>query len=172
MNCDEFLARYSDFRDGVVTAPREVRRFERHVAHCPQCRRYDTAVRRGVLALHAVDTLEPSPGFRRRLDERLRRERLIVSAPVLPARAGVAAALFLAVAVVLVALEALAGGRPVARAPELPPVPFPKPVAQVGLPLVTFQDPRATVLGGNPNPYGTALVQPASTHIEPATAGR
>jgi len=92
----------------------------------------------------------------------LRRERLIVSAPVLPAKAGVAAALFLAVAVTLVALEAAAGGHAVARAPELPPVPFPKPVAQVGLPLVTFQDPRASVLAGNPSPYGTALVEPAS----------
>ncbi|HEX9705910.1 MAG TPA: hypothetical protein VGA20_11740 [Gemmatimonadales bacterium] len=172
MNCPEFLARYSDFRDGLVTAPRELRRFERHLACCRQCRRYDAALRRGVLALNAADSVEPSPAFRQRLEERLRRERRMVSAPVLPARAGVAAALFLAVAVALVALESTAVGRAVARAPELPAVPFPKPVAQVGLPLVTFQDPRATVLGGNPNPYGTALVQPASKHVEPVSASR
>jgi hypothetical protein len=27
---------------------------------------------------------------------------------------------------------------------------------------VSFQDPRASVLSGNPNPYGTAFVQAAS----------
>ena len=172
MDCPEFLRRYSDFRDGLVTAPRERRRFERHLARCEPCRRYDTALRRAALALRGVGDVEPSPGFRRRLDERLRRERHLVSTPVLPRRAGVVAALFVAVALTLVAFELVAGGRRVALAPELPPVPFPKPVAQAWLPLVTFQDPRASVLGGNPNPYGTALVQPASTHIEPVAAGR
>jgi anti-sigma factor RsiW len=172
MRCPEFLARYSDFRDGLVTAPRELRRFRRHLARCERCARYDAAVRRGVLALHAVDTVEPSPTFRRRLDERLRRERMSVAAPVLPARAGGAAALLVLVTVAIVAIEVATGTRAEPPAPELPPVAFPKPVAQVGLPLVTFQDPRATVLGGNPNPYGTALVQPASTHVEPVAASR
>jgi anti-sigma factor RsiW len=172
VDCPEFLARYSDFRDGLVTAPREMRRFERHLSRCERCRRYENAVRRGVIALHAAGGVEPSWGFRQRLDERLRRERLVVSGPVLSARAGVAAALLIAAAFALVGIEAVAGGRRIPPAPELPPVAFPKPVAQVGLPLVTFQDPRASVLGGNPSPYGTALVQPASTLIEPVAAGR
>jgi|SRR5918996_4490736 hypothetical protein len=172
MDCRQFLTRYSDFRDGLVTLPRERRRFERHLARCEQCRRYDTAVRRGALALQGVGHVEPSPGFRRRLDERLRRERHMVAPPVLPKRANVVAAFFVALAVTMVVLEVATGGRRrLAVAPELPPVPFPKPVAQAGLPLVTFQDPRASVLG-NPNPYGTALVQPASAHVEPAAGGR
>src|SRR2546427_5395380 len=75
MTCAEFLERYTDFRDGLITAPRELRRFERHLARCAGCRRYDTAVRRGVLALQAVETIEPSRDFRRRLDARLERER-------------------------------------------------------------------------------------------------
>src|SRR2546429_8545515 len=75
MTCDEFLERYTDFRDGLITAPRELRRFERHLARCAGCRRYDTAVRRGVLALQAVETIEPSRDFRRRLDARLERGR-------------------------------------------------------------------------------------------------
>src|SRR6266704_2219935 len=54
MTCAEFLDRYTDFRDGLITAPRELRRFDRHLAQCAACRRYDTAVRRGVLALEAV----------------------------------------------------------------------------------------------------------------------
>src|SRR2546428_930465 len=75
MTCAESLERYTDFRDGLITAPRELRRFERHLARCAGCRRYDTAVRRGVLALQAVETIEPSRDFRRRLDARLERER-------------------------------------------------------------------------------------------------
>ncbi|MGH7644074.1 MAG: hypothetical protein ACREMR_00675, partial [Gemmatimonadales bacterium] len=47
-------------------------------------------------------------------------------------------------------------------APTLPPVAFPKPVANAGVPFVTFQDPRASVVAGNPGPYGTAFVEPAS----------
>ncbi len=160
MTCPEFLDRYTDFRDGLVTAPREFRRFSRHLAHCPSCRRYDTAVRRGVLALQATDNVRPSPDFRRRLERRLRREGL-VAGPVLPARTGVAAALFIAVAIALIAFEGVRM-HDVARAPSLPPVPFPKPVAQAGVPFVSFQDPRASVVFGNPNPYGTALVQPVA----------
>src|SRR5207302_1632834 len=75
MTCAEFLERYTDFRDGLITAPRELRRFERHLMRCAGCRRYDTAVRRGVLALQAAGTIEPSRDFRRRLDARLERER-------------------------------------------------------------------------------------------------
>jgi len=41
-------------------------------------------------------------------------------------------------------------------------VPFPKPVAQAGLPFVSFQDPRTSVVFGNPYPYGTAFVEPAN----------
>jgi len=158
MTCAEFLNRYTEFRDGLITAPRELRRFERHLAQCPTCRRYDTAVRRGVLALQAAETIEPSPGFRRRLDARLERERR--ASVEVRAGAGVAAGLFLAAAIALLALEAR---RPeVASVPALPPVPFPKPVAHAGVPFVSFQDPRASVVAGNPNPYGTALVEPAA----------
>jgi len=159
MTCAEFLDRYTDFRDGLITARREVRHLERHLAYCAACRRYDAAVRRGVLALQAAETIEPSPDFRRRLDLRLEREQR--AAREVPARAGVAAALLIAAALALVAFESVR--RPqVAHAPALPPVPFPKPVVQAGVPFVSFQDPRASVFTGNPNPYGTALVEPAS----------
>ena len=159
MTCAEFLDRYTEYRDGLIAAPRELRHFERHLARCAACRKYDAAVRRGVLALREAETIQPSPEFRRRLEERLRQARL--SGPELPARAGVAAALFVAVALTLLALEGVR--RPeVAQAPPLPPVPFPKPLAQAGLPFVSFQDPRASVVAGNPNPYGTAFVEPAA----------
>jgi anti-sigma factor RsiW len=159
MTCAEFLDRYTDFRDGLVTAPRELRRYERHLAECVACRRYDAAVRRGVRALQAVEALEPSPAFRRRLEARLERERR--AAREVPARAGIAAALFIAAALALVALEGVRRP-PLARAPVLPPVPFPKPVVQAGVPFVSFQDPRASVFAGTPNASGGALIEPAS----------
>ena len=159
MTCAEYLDRYTDFRDGLISAPRELRRFERHLACCPACRRYDAAVRRGVRALQTVETIEPSPEFRRRLEARLAQERRALVQ--VPASAGIAAALFVAAALALLALEGV-HRPPVARASVLPPVPFPKPVAHAGVPFVSFQDPRASVVTGNPSPYGTALVEPAS----------
>jgi hypothetical protein len=171
MDCPEFLARYSEFRDELVATPRELRRFERHLARCPPCRRYNSSVRRGVLALQVVETIEPSPDFRRRLDDRLERERNAIAGPVLPPRAGIAAALCVAAAAALLAIEAGGRARHSTNPPELPPVSFPKPVAQAGVPLISFQDPRASVLSGNSSPYGTALVQPASIDIE-RTGGR
>jgi hypothetical protein len=163
MTCSEFRDRYSDFRDGLMTAPREQRRCERHLALCAECRAYDTRVRRGVLALQASGEIAVSPEFRRRLDSRLRRERLsaaLVAGPVRTA-GGLAAALFVAAALLLLASE---GGHraSVAEARPLPPVAFPKPVARAGIPFVSFQDPRAAVVRGNASPYGSALVEPAS----------
>jgi len=163
MECPEFLDRYTEYRDGLVTASRELRRFQRHLAACPRCREYDTAVRRGIIALQTAVPIEPSVGFRRRLDARLRDERARMRGePVMPIRLGLAAALLLAVALTVVLRETLRRPAQIAAAPELPAVTFPKPVANAGVPYVTFQDPRTSVLVGNPSPYGTALVEPAS----------
>lgn len=86
-------------------------------------------------------------------------------------RAGMSAALLVLAALALFVFEV--GRRPrVERAPLLPPVTFPKPVASAGLPFVSFQDPRATVLKGNPYPYGTAFVQPATINFQPVSSGR
>src|SRR5439155_1235121 len=116
MTCAEFLDRYTDFRDGLITAPREVRRFQRHLAWCPACRRYDTTVRRSVLALRAVETIERSPDFGRRLDARLAEERRALVA--VPSSAGIEPARFVARGVALVAR----GG---ARRPEVARAPVP-----------------------------------------------
>jgi hypothetical protein len=169
MICQEFLDRYTELRDGLVAAPRELRRFQRHLVQCAACRRYDIAVRRGVAALQDIETIEPSTDFRRRLDAQLARERAVAAA--VPARAGLVAAMLVLVALSL--LVVVAGRRPqMVQALALPPAAFPKPVANPGLPFVSFQDPRASVVDGNPYPYGTALVQPAVTQIEPASVGR
>src|SRR6266849_5315666 len=135
MLCKEFLERHTEFRDGLITSSRELRRFARHVAHCTTCRRYDATIGEAVQALHAASPIAPSPDFRQRLDARLAVERRCVPRP-------------------------LAQRPRIARAPLLPPVAFPNPVASAGLPFVSFQDPRARVVSGNPYPYGTTLFTP------------
>ena len=169
MLCTEFLERHSEFRDGLITAPRELRRFARHMAHCTSCRRYDATVRQAVQALHSASPIALSAGFRQRLDARIAVERRRKPRP--PARSGVSAAMLVLAALVLLFFEI--GQRPrIMRAPLLPPAAFPKPVANAGLPFVSFQDPRASIVGGNPYPYGTALVQPPTIIFQPASAGR
>jgi anti-sigma factor RsiW len=160
MTCAEFREGYSDYHDSLITAQRKRWGFHRHIAQCPACRRYDARVRRGMLALQAgARSISPSPGFRHRLEARLAQER--PGDAELPRRAGIAAALFLAVMVGLLALEGTR--RPeVTQAPPLPPVPFPRPVAHAGVPFVSFQDPRASVVVGNPSAYETVLVEPVS----------
>ena len=87
MDCPEFLDRYTEFRDGLISASRELRRFRRHLAVCERCREYDATVRRGVGALQETGTIQPSADFRRRLDARLRVERARMRGePLLPIR--------------------------------------------------------------------------------------
>ena len=159
MLCREFLERHSDFRDGLIASSRELRRFSRHMAHCAMCRRYDVTVRQAVQALHSASPIALSPDFRQRLDARLAVERRRVPRP--PRRAGVSATMLVLAAFALFFVE-LAQRPRITRAPLLPPVAFPTAVASAGLPFVSFQDPRARVVSGNPYPYGTTLFQPAS----------
>jgi len=161
MNCAEFLARYSEYRDGTVTAPRELRRFRRHIAVCPRCRAFDAALQDGVAVLRDAPAVTPSPSFRRRLEARLAAERAGAATPRAPVLVRLAAALLVLAAMSLVGWEAVRRAAP-GVVPSLPPVAFPKPLVNAGVPLVTFQDPRASVLAGNPYPYGTAFVQPSA----------
>lgn len=169
MLCGEFLERHSEFRDGLITSPRDLRRFTRHMAHCPSCRRYDATVREAVQVLHSASPITPSADFRQRLDARLAIERRRVPRP--PARSGFSTALLVLAALALFFFEV--SQRPhIDKAPLLPPAAFPKPVASAALPFVSFQDPRASVVSGNPYPYGTALVQPPTIIFQPASSGR
>lgn len=155
MLCKEFLERHGDFRDGLITSPRDLRRFARHFGHCLSCRRYDATIRYAVQALHSASPIAPSADFRRRLDARLAVERRRVPRP--PAQVGVSAALLVIAAVALFCFE-IAERPGIARAPLLPPVAYPKPIAGAGLPFVSFQDPRAIIT--------------QVTSLSPATGGR
>jgi len=153
MLCKEFLERHTEFRDGLITFSRELHRFARHMTHCTTCRRYDATIR------EAASPIAPSRDFRQRLDARIAVERRRVPRP--PAQAGVSATILVLAAFALFFFEFAQRPR-IARAPLLPPVAFPNPVASAGLPFVSFQDPRARVVSGNPYPYGTTLFTPAS----------
>ena len=142
MLCSEFLERHSEFRDGLITSARDLRRFSKHLALCATCRRYDATIRQAVQALHSAVPIAPSAEFRQRLDARLAVERRRVPRP--PAQAGVSATLLVAMAVALFVFEVAQRPR-IARAPLLPPVANPTPVAGAGLPFVSFQDPRAII---------------------------
>src|SRR5262245_139432 len=129
MLCQEFLERHSEFRDGLITSPRDSRRFARHLAHCSTCRRYDATVRYAVQALHSTVPIAPSADFRERLDARLAVERRRVPRP--PAQAGVSATLLVIAALALCCFEIAQRPR-IARAPLLPPVAYPKPIVGAG----------------------------------------
>jgi anti-sigma factor RsiW len=149
MLCREFLERHTEFRDGLIASSRESRRFARHMAHCTSCRRYDATIREAVQALHSASPIALSADFRQRLDARP------------PAQAGVSATMLVIAAFALFFFE-LAQRPRIARAPLLPAVAFPNAVVSAGLPFVSFQDPRARVVSGNPYPYGTTFFAPAS----------
>ena len=168
MLCYEFLDRHSEFRDGLITSSRDLRRFTRHLAHCLLCRRYDTTVRQAVQVLHSASPITLSVGFRQRLDARLAIERRRVPRPP---RSRFSTALLVLAALALFFFEVAQRPR-IEKAPLLPPAAFPKPVASAALPFVSFQDPRASVVSGNPYPYGTALVQPPTIIFQPASSGR
>jgi anti-sigma factor RsiW len=169
MLCKEFLERHSEYRDGLVTSPRDLRRFTRHIAQCASCRRYDATVRQAVQVLHAASPITPSADFRQRLDARLAIERRRVPRP--PARSGFSTAMLVLAALAMFFFEVSRRPR-IEKAPLLPPAAFPKPVASAALPFVSFQDPRASVVNGNPYPYGTALVEPPAITFQPASTGR
>ena len=169
MLCKEFLERHSEYRDGLVTSPRDLRRFTRHIAHCASCRRYDATVRQAVQVLHSTSPITPSADFRQRLDARLAIERRRVPRP--PARSGFSTAMLVLAALTMFFFEVARRPR-IERAPLLPPAAFPKPVASAALPFVSFQDPRASVVNGNPYPYGTARVEPPVITFQPVSAGR
>lgn len=68
--CRDFLARFSDYRDGLL-GPGEAAAFDDHLEGCPVCRRYRDVLDRAVSVLRQ----NPVPGaeghFRARLQHRL-----------------------------------------------------------------------------------------------------
>ena len=104
VTCNEFLERYSDYRDGIIQGQDRLR-LEGHLAVCRQCQGYDARIARGIIVLQNSGEIEPSNALKAQLRERIaagRRPEL----PLMPTYAGVLAALVLIASVAVVLLDA------------------------------------------------------------------
>jgi len=70
IDCNTFIARYSDFRDGDLSWAESVE-MEAHVDDCPTCAHYHRVVQRGTDVFRALPELEVSDDFGDRLRWRL-----------------------------------------------------------------------------------------------------
>jgi len=70
MQCSEYLALSSEFRDGRIKGNLEIE-VEAHLADCLRCRRHQDALERGVDLLRALPALEVSEDFKPRLSHRI-----------------------------------------------------------------------------------------------------
>ena len=124
-----------------------------------------SAYQRGIEALRAqsVDGIEPSEGFMEELQRRLEESRHHRFYPTIPQWGGLAAALVVIVGIILTANRTL-DRTPIASPEPIQAVPFPKPVANAGIPFVQFQDPRVGVVTTVPTFYGSGYVERPSAY--------
>lgn len=134
MECDEFIAGYSAYRDGHLGPGRE-ERFREHLSACDSCARYDRVVSKGTQVLRDLPRPEPSPDFLARLRHRLYHVRDGI--PLTADRGGGPAV----VAVAAVGLLAFAW------------LPFATHVSvEVELPAVAVEQPAGPALAGEAEP--------------------
>ena len=85
MDCRTFKANHLAFLDDTLEE-RGLVAMERHLAECEACTRHDAAIRRGLMVLHNLPPIEPSPDFRTKLSARLREERVAMEREAIAAR--------------------------------------------------------------------------------------
>ena len=100
VGCDEFLARHSEYLDGLLE-PLAKARLSAHAAACGSCARYDRIVRKGIDLVRDLPDVEPSEEFEMRLQHRI--FHMEDARALQPRAAGAAAALGVAAAIALLA---------------------------------------------------------------------
>lgn len=70
MDCREFRNKHVAFVDDLLSAV-EMDAMQQHTTVCSRCSRQDTAVRRSLMLVRSLPTIEPSPDFVARLNARL-----------------------------------------------------------------------------------------------------
>ena len=70
MDCQQYLARFSEFFDGMAEAGSS-EEMEAHRSACDRCRRYSDTVEAGGTLLRALPNLDVPPDFYPRLDHRI-----------------------------------------------------------------------------------------------------
>jgi anti-sigma factor RsiW len=138
MECREFRNKHVAFVDDLLSAV-EMDAMLRHLAACPRCSRQDTAIRRSLLLVRNLPTIQPSRDFVQRLNVRLAqlgpasRDELIATRTVLvplgafaALAAGIGAVAYLSLATTRYFDSAEAPPPTVAIAPEpaAPPAPI------------------------------------------------
>jgi hypothetical protein len=139
MHCTDFLEHYSAYRDGLVEDQGLLRRLRQHLLVCPQCMRYDARLARGVTVLRSLNEVHPSPRFRRRLAARLAAPTTEAEQPVVPAPAGIVAALMLLAAAALFLWHG-SSNVPQTEVVEQAAPPAPVVVVSPRVPFVGFAD--------------------------------
>lgn len=71
MDCREFRERHAPFVDLMCSAHDEYEMRE-HMRLCGACTQHDTRIRRSLMLVRSLPTIEPSADFRARLDAKLR----------------------------------------------------------------------------------------------------
>ena len=70
MRCSEFLDRYSEYDDSLLS-PAELARFRAHLEACETCARYDRVLRKGRMVARQTPPPEPGDDFLPRLERRI-----------------------------------------------------------------------------------------------------
>ena len=70
MDCRDFRKQHLAFTDGSLDGD-ELMAMRVHIAECKHCDRYDTVVRRGLLVLRNLSSIEAAPDFLDRLNAKL-----------------------------------------------------------------------------------------------------
>jgi len=70
MDCREFRSKHVAYVDDLLAAV-DMEGMRAHLGRCPSCARQDTAVRRSLMLVHNLPSIEPSPEFMARLNARL-----------------------------------------------------------------------------------------------------
>ena len=71
MDCRTFHARHVGFVDDVLPGI-EIVEMQRHIAECAPCARHDALIRRSLMLFRNMPTIECSPVFTQRVNERIR----------------------------------------------------------------------------------------------------
>jgi hypothetical protein len=109
MDCREFRDKHVGFVDDLLPAV-EMDAMQQHLVVCSRCSRHNTAIRRSLMLVRSLPSIEPSPDFIARLNARLEelgpvsRVDLVAPRPYLPSvgafavlAAGIAAVAYMAI---------------------------------------------------------------------------
>ncbi|MHB1313536.1 MAG: zf-HC2 domain-containing protein [Gemmatimonadaceae bacterium] len=155
LSCRQFRQLHAEYVDGYLCGER-TEAMRAHGDDCAACSTLDVSVRRSLLALQTLPTIEPSADFRERLHERLELSqvteraprRLRIQAPMRGIRWGLASVVTAASVAFLVLAAPSKTGRPVSPRPaptlaraSMPAAPA-LPVARVA-PVLTVPAPVA-----------------------------